>query len=208
MSIYIPSDFAGDDAAARELITSYPFATLVTPADGELYVTHLPLLLDADGAGLTGHVARLNPHWRALEAADSVAVFHGPHAFVSRGWYADPADNVPTWNYAVVHVTGRAGLLPVEGNRAQLEHLQARFERPGLPAVAEAKMQRLPQGVVAFRLPLARIEVKCKMSQNKPAEIARVTAGLRATGKPDELATAQWMEAHGNGGQTTISHEP
>lgn len=196
MTIYIPKHFEGDAAAARELIASHPFATLITAAADGPRITHLPLLLDEAGAALVGHVARPNPHWQALEQADSVAVFHGPHAFVSRGWYADPADNVPTWNYATVHVTGRAQLLSLEDTRAALAHLERQFEPPTLPPMKPDKLERLPAAVVGFRLPLVRVEVKLKMSQNKPAERAGVIAGLRATGRPDELATARWMETH------------
>jgi transcriptional regulator len=197
--IYIPKHFEGDAATGRELIAAYPFATLITPAGAEVHVTHVPMLLDESGKALTGHLARPNPHWHVLEAADSVAIFHGPHAFVSRGWYGDPADNVPTWNYATAHVTGRAMLLPVDGNRVALEHLTARFEPAGLPPMSAGKLERLPQGVVAFRLPIEHLEVKLKMSQNRPAEIAGVISGLRAAGDADALATAQWMESHGPG---------
>lgn len=200
MTLYIPPYFAGEQAAARDFIAVYPFATLITAPNspgGEIHVTHIPLLLDESGTALTGHVARPNPHWRIIETSDSVAVFHGPHAFVSRGWYEDPAGNVPTWNYAAVHVSGRAQLQPVEGNRAALEHLAARFEPPGLPEIAPEKLQRLPGGVVAFRLPIQRVEVKFKMSQNKsPADRAGVMAGLRATGRPEDQAVAQWMAEH------------
>ena len=197
MSIYIPPHFSGDAATARQLIADHPFATLVTAPGGDIHVTHVPLLLDEAGTSLTGHVARANPHWRLLEAADSVAVFHGPHAFVSRGWYENPADNVPTWNYATVHVTGRARLQPAAGNRATLEHLAARFEPPGLPAIDAAKMERLPQGIVAFHLPIRALEVKFKMNQNKTAaDRAAVIRGLRAAGAPESVATADWMQAH------------
>jgi transcriptional regulator len=195
VTIYIPPYFKGDDATARRLIAAYPFATLITPAAGDVHVTHLPLLLEGDA--LTGHVARPNPHWNALEAADSIAVFHGPHAFVSRGWYEHPSDNVPTWNYATVHVTGRAQLMPVAGNREVVERIAERFEPAGTPPTAAAKLDRLPAGVVAFRLPLARVEVKVKMNQNKTAADRRgVIAGLRATGGAEELAVANWMQAH------------
>ncbi len=197
MTIYIPSHFVGDDATARKLIAEYPFATLITAPAGEVHVTHIPMLLDETGTALTGHMARANPHWRVLEAADSVAVFHGPHAFVSRGWYRDPADNVPTWNYAVVHVTGRAQLRDTAGNRAALEHLAARFEPTHLPPIAAEKLERLPQGVVAFRLPITRCEAKFKMNQNKTAaDRAGVIAGLRASGRAEDLATALWMDTH------------
>lgn len=195
MSIYIPRHFVGDEATARQLIADYPFALLVTGGAG-VHITHLPLLLDDAGTALIGHVARPNPHWQAFGQGATVAVFQGPHAFVSRGWYRDPADNVPTWNYAAVHVTGRPVELDPAGTRAAVERLSARFEEPGLPPVLEKKMGGLLKGIFAFRLPIERLEVKLKMSQNKPPEIAGVIAGLKAAGRHDELATAQWMETH------------
>ncbi|MGQ0585638.1 MAG: FMN-binding negative transcriptional regulator [Gammaproteobacteria bacterium] len=192
MTVYIPRHFEGDDATARQLIADFPFAILVTGGAAGVHVTHLPLLLDGDA--LLGHVARPNPHWQAFAAGATVAVFQGPHAFVSRGWYRDPVDNVPTWNYAAVHVTGRPLELDAAGTRAAVERLAARFEPPALPAIAEKKMGGLLKGIVAFRMPIERLEVKFKMSQNKPAEVAGVIAGLKATGRHDELATALWME--------------
>jgi transcriptional regulator len=196
MTVYIPRHFTGDDATARKLIADFPFAILVTGGAAGVHVTHLPLLLDDAGAALVGHVARPNPHWQAFEEGETVAVFQGPHAFVSRGWYRDPADNVPTWNYATVHVTGRPRLCDAAATRAAVERLSARFEDPALAPVLEGKMGGLLKGIVAFELPIERLEAKFKMSQNKPAEIAGVIANLKATGRPDELATAAWMESH------------
>jgi transcriptional regulator len=203
LSIYIPRHFVGDEATARRLIADFPFAILVTGGAAGVHVTHLPLLLDDAGAALVGHVARPNPHWQAFADGHTVAIFQGPHAFVSRGWYRDPADNVPTWNYTTVHVSGRPRICDEAATRAAVERVSARFEDPALPAVLEKKMGGLLRGIVAFELPLETLEVKFKMSQNKPAEIAGVIAGLEATGRPDELATAAWMKR--NGGQTTIS---
>ena len=199
MTVYIPRHFVGDEATARKLIADFPFAILVTGGAAGVHVTHLPLLLGDDGAALIGHVARPNPHWQAFAQGTTVAVFQGPHAFVSRGWYRDPGDNVPTWNYAAVHVTGRPVALDDAGARAAVERLAARFEPPGLPAIAEAKLGKLLHGIVAFRMPIERLEVKFKMSQNKPAEVAGVIAGLEATGRHDELATARWMGESGDG---------
>lgn len=196
MTIFIPRHFAGDDTAARELIAQFPFATLITPAAGELHVTHLPLLLE--DTTLVGHVARANAHWRAFEQADTTAIFHGPHALVSRAWYAQPAQNVPTWNYAVTHVTGRARVVAdPAGVRAAVESLTRRFEPSTLAPVDESRMGQLLEGIVAFRLPLARVEVKLKMSQNKSAaERAGVMRGLREAGDYESLATLAWMGAH------------
>jgi transcriptional regulator len=208
VSIYIPRHFVGDDATGRELMAQHPFATMVTTTPAGPRVTHLPLLLDETGTALVGHVARPNPHWQAFAGGRTVAIFHGPHAFVSRGWYRDPAANVPTWNYATVHVsTGPVHLADADETRAAVLDLARRFEPPGLPPIGEEKLAKLFKGLVAFRLPIERLEVKLKMSQNKPEEMAGVVAGLRATGGTDELATLRWMETHGNGGQTTISRK-
>lgn len=196
MSIYIPRHFVGDDATARRLIADHPFAILVTAGAAGVHATHLPLLLDDAGTALIGHLARPNPHWQAFADGETVAIFQGPHAFVSRGWYRDPADNVPTWNYAAVHVTGRPAILDAAGTRAAVERLSVRFEDPALPPVHERKMGGLLNGIVAFHLPIGKLEVKFKMSQNKPPEIKGVIAGLKATGRHDELATARWMETH------------
>jgi transcriptional regulator len=194
VTLYVPPHFAGDAAAARRLIADHPFATLVTAAASGIVVTHLPLLLEDDGGSLLGHVAAPNPHARVLADADSVAIFHGPHAFVSRGWYASPADNVPTWNFAAVHVTGRARLLDAAGRRRAVERLSARFEPPALPPITAAHFERLLGGIVAFSLPLSRVEAKFKMSQNKAeADRAGVIAGLRAAGGEQEKAVADWM---------------
>lgn len=189
MSLYIPKDFAGDDAGARKLIAERPFAMLVTGAGSEPYISHLPLILD--GGALLGHMARANPHWRQFPIGDTVAVFQGPHAFISRHWYPDAANNVPTWNFAAVHVSGKPELCDA---RIAVETLEARFEPAGRAPIVEEKMTRLVEGVVAFRLPLTRLDIKFKMSQNKPAtEVASLVAGLKAGGDPEALQVAQWM---------------
>lgn len=189
MTLYIPKYFEGTAADTRAVIEGYPFATLITQAPGGPFITHLPLLLDGDV--LIGHLARANPHWRAFPKGETVAVFQGPHAFVSRGWYPDAANNVPTWNFAAVHVTGTPELC--EG-RPALEQLEARFESPALPKIAEEKMAGLVNGIVAFRLPMTRVDVKLKFSQNKTkAELDSLVAGLRATGAPESATAAEWM---------------
>lgn len=190
--IYVPKHFEGDEATARRLIADYPFATLITSAPGtEPNITYIPLLLE-DGA-LLGHIARANPHWQRFGDGPSVALFHGPHAYVSPRWYENPSEQVPTWNYAVVHAHGRPQ--PQDGDaRAHLERLAAHFEN-GQPLPTDpAKIDRLQHGVVAFRMPIERLEIKFKMNQNKSvADRAGVIRGLREAG---EAATADWMQAH------------
>ena len=95
-------------------------------------ISHVPLLLvpgcEPHGT-LLGHVARANPHWEALRGVESIAVFHGPHAYVSPSWYTEPAAAVPTWNYAAIHAHGVAELIEDEAEtRAVLDALVHRFE--------------------------------------------------------------------------------
>jgi len=120
--MYLPSQFRETDRdRIATLVRDYPLATLVTVDDGAPFVGHVPLLHDPAAGLLLGHLARANPQWRHLAGGQAVlAVFHGPHAYVSPGWYGTPG--VPTWNYAVVHARGRARL--VEERAAALAILE------------------------------------------------------------------------------------
>lgn len=206
MSLYVPSSFEpGDRAAAARLVHDHPFATLVTPADPEPLISHVPLLLQPTSephGTLVGHVARANPHWRAAPGVESIAVFHGPHAYVSPSWYADPAAMVPTWNYATVHAHGPLEIIDDAAEaRGVLEALVHRFESdresPWSLAMPEAKLASLVGAIVAFRIRIRRLDVKFKLSQNRTRDDrSRVIRALDASGDADALATARWMRAY------------
>lgn len=199
MALYVPPDFAADDALARRLIDAHPFATLLTATAPEPQLSHLPLVRDGDV--LLGHLARANPQAQALGAAPSIAIFHGPHAYVSPTWYGEPDAMVPTWNYCTVHVRGQA--VPVD-DPAERERLMAamvgRFEGHGAGAwrfaLAGARREAMLTGVVAFRLPMAQVTAKLKLSQNRtPDDRERVAAALERGASADDRATAAWMRA-------------
>ena len=118
--MYNPDPFLETDPEKlRAFIREHPFATLVTAAAEGPYVSHIPLYLDPGGEALVGHVARGNGHWR-LAGAPSVAVFHGPHAYISASWYDAPG-TVPTWTYLAVHGRGTLAELGAAETRAVLE---------------------------------------------------------------------------------------
>ena len=200
MSLYTPPAFASESRdAALALIHSAPFATLVTSVAGrEPHITHLPLLLLEDGQ-LTGHMARANPHWQAFAEGHTVAVFHGPHAYISPRWYVDPAREVPTWNFATVHVHGSPQLIDDPAAKlAVVDATSATFEptdNPWQRQVEGARLTALLSAIVAFHLPLTRIDSKFKMNQNKTeADRVLVAAALRASAHPDAVATADFMQ--------------
>jgi transcriptional regulator len=206
MSLYTPRHFGVDDRArATRLIDDFPFATLVTATSGEPAISHLPLLWDPHDETrgvLLGHCARANPHWQVARNVASVAVFHGPHAYVSPSWYAEPAKAVPTWNYATVHAHGTLEAIEdPAATRGVLDTLVARFEgaraAPWTFAMPARERDAMIGAIVAFRIRVHRLDAKFKLSQNRSAiDRAGVVAGLDAEPHADSHATAAWMRAH------------
>src|SRR4051812_14263478 len=104
----------------KRFIRENGFAILFSELDGKPWATHIPLILSKDATRLTGHVSRANRQWKNFENGKEVlAVFSGPHAYISSSWYDH--ENVPTWNYIAVHVTGN--IRTIEGE-ALLDHLK------------------------------------------------------------------------------------
>lgn len=204
MSLYTPNHFIGSDADALALMREHSFATLITTAGAEPQITHLPLLWEEGGAHgvLLGHMARANPQWQAFAQGHTIAVFHGPHAYISPSWYAQPAQNVPTWNYATVHVHGVPQLIEDAADKlALIDRTTALFESgnatPWTREVSGERLDKMLGAIVAFRMPITVIEAKFKMNQNRtPADRAKVIAQLRDSTHPDLLAMADWMHKH------------
>lgn len=207
MAVYVPPHFdAHDRTAVARLMHDYPFATLMTPGTPEPALSHLPLLHVADcepHGTLLGHFARANPHAAKAAAGESLAVFHGPHAYVSPAWYTDPASSVPTWNYAVVHVHGLIELVDAPADtRAILDALIKRFESlrrdPWTLLLDPDRLAAMVGAIIGFRIRIRRIEPKFKLSQNRtPEDRRRVVVGLVDAGSAEEVATAAWMRAYG-----------
>lgn len=203
MSLYVPAHFAARERATFARVAhDHPFATLVTPDAPEPLVTHLPLVLVADRephGSLLGHFARANPHARAPSAATSIAIFHGPHAYVSPSLYTDPAASVPTWNYAVAHAHGTIVLAGDDAEtRAILDLTIQRFESgraaPWQIGLDPDRLRAMVGAIVGFRIAVRRVEVKLKLSQNRPGEDRRrVADALAVDPDADARSTAAWM---------------
>lgn len=188
--MYVPPAFAVHDREALfEFLEAHDFATLVSHGPEGLDVTHVPLLLRRAGEGvLLGHVARANPHRHRFDGrTPALAIFHGPHAYVSPAWYVKgPA--VPTWNYAIVHVHGTPSLIEDDAEKAallaeQIERYEAGRADRWRPELPEDFAVAMRGAIEAFALPIERIEAKFKLGQNRsPADQAGTLAGLDAGG--------------------------
>ena len=198
MSLYIPEHFSAPESdAIVELIHAHPFATLISVVEGAPLVSHLPLVADENGL-LLGHLARANPHAAALvEGAHATAIFHGPHAYVSPTWYEKPS--VPTWNYAVVHVSGKVmPLADEEIAQALLDGMIGTFDHPepaeGTPHLGRKARAKLLGAIHCFALEIENIEAKFKLSQNKSlADRQRVIAALGRQDDENAQAVAGLM---------------
>jgi transcriptional regulator len=198
--MYTPPAFRIDDPAwIHGFVETHDFGLLVTATP--LMVSHLPFHLLPGEAGapdrLLCHLARANPQWRAFEGAgaEALAVFRGPHAYVSSAWYGvQPA--VPTWNYDAVQARGTATLIEDPAAIAvQMRALAARYEpSPGFEMDDQPAdyMDRMFKGLVGVSIEVAEWTGKRKQSQNRPAaDRAKVAAALEARG---EHAAAQALK--------------
>lgn len=202
--MYLPEQFRVDDVAAlHALMRARPFATLVSAAADGLTATHLPTVLKDDGpyGTIECHVARANPHWRAFAGGtEALLIFQGPEGYITPNWYASKAEHgkvVPTWNYAVVHAHGRAEAMDdVAWLRRHVGELTAQQEaseaKPwAVTDAPESFIAGMARAIVGIRLPIARLEGKWKMSQNRELEDRKgVVAGLSARGEGEDAAIA------------------
>jgi transcriptional regulator len=182
--MYVPTHFKEDRLAVlHDAIRQAGLATLVTGGPEGLDASHVPMLLDLTPAPfgtLFGHIARANPQWRgAAPDLQALAIFLGPDAYITPSWYAtkrQTGEVVPTWNYVAVHAHGRVRFFDDPERLLGLVTKLTEAHEAGRPrpwAVSDAPGQYIRAhlaGIVGFELPIARLEGKWKMSQNRSTE--------------------------------------
>ncbi len=189
--MYTPPAFQEDEPGAiRQIIREARLSTLITATSEGLVATPLPLLLADEGEQgvLYGHVARANPQWRLQPIGDALATFYGPDAYVTPSWYESKREHgkvVPTWNYVAVHAYGPIEFFEDEDRlydvvtRLTNLHEGARAEPWAVTDAPAEFIKSQLRGIVGLRLPIARVEGKRKLSQNRPAaDRAGVAVGL------------------------------
>jgi transcriptional regulator len=200
--MYVPTQFAEDRKdVLHAAMRAAGLATLITMTADGMIASHVPLLLDAEAGPygtLVGHLAKANPQAAAPPVAEALVIFNGPDAYISPSWYASKREHgrvVPTWNYVAIHAYGT---LEVFDDAARLLALVSRLtDRQEAPraepwAVGDAPAaftQGQLKGIVGFALPIARMQGKWKMSQNRPeADRVGVAAALTEAGRDDVAA--------------------
>lgn len=207
--MYVPKQFQENDREELlRFIREHSFALLVLINEaGVPIATHLPIELqvDADGpARLIGHVSKANPQAKLFGSKTAaLAVFSGPHAYISSSWYDHV--NVPTWNYLSVHVYGRTRVLSDEETlallRTQVDTYEAASACPvSIESMTEAYVRREMRGLVAFEINIETMQGAAKLSQNRDdANHAAIVDQLRQRDDVDSHRVADEMEKRREG---------
>jgi transcriptional regulator len=202
--MYVPAAFAESDLnRLHDFIEQNSFGVLVSQVDGLPFATHLPFLLDRTSGmhgTLVGHLARANPQWRNVSGQTILAIFSGPHVYVSPTWY-EAEQVVPTWNYTAVHAYGRVEIIEDRGalldilQRSVLVHEQT-MPRPWSFDPSSPFVNRLLAQIVGLRIEMEKIEGKFKLNQNHSVDRRqKVVRALVERGDENAQAVAALMQA-------------
>jgi transcriptional regulator len=201
--VYLPPHFTeARPAVLVAHIERHDFGLLVSRGGAGLVASHIPFVIERDGdkLHLHCHLARANPQVGDLARGGEVlAIFSGPHAYISPNWYAG-GPSVPTWNYVDVHVYGTVRLVEdVDWLRGLVGRLSERHEaRNPVPwqmqDLPETYLEGMLRGIVGFDIAVNRLEGKYKLSQNRPAaDRPLVIAALERQSDPEARAVAALM---------------
>ena len=201
--VYLPAAFAETSPAVLVAhIERHDFGLLLSHGIAGLVASHIPFLVERrdEELHLLGHLARPNPQVEDLgQGGEVLAIFSGPHAYISPSWYAD-GPSVPTWNYVDVHAYGTVRLIEDGDWLRQLLHRLADRHEAGNPVpwrvedLPEAYIEGMLKGIIGLDIAVSRLEGKYKLSQNRPsADRPRVIAALERGGDENSVGVAQSM---------------
>ncbi len=200
--MYIPNYFKiTDDTIAYDMMKEHSFATLISGHQGLPFATHLPLVLNKENTYLYGHFARPNPQWTDILNQTVLAIFHGPHCYISPSWY-ETIKAVPTWNYVTVHVYGEVELLEDEQELMNsLHEMVLKYEAPDstyrLQDVDAEFLTGMNKGIQGFKIKIKKIEGKAKLSQNHSIQRKElVIKQLDQMSNTDEKQISSLMKAN------------
>ncbi|MEN2400444.1 FMN-binding negative transcriptional regulator [Flavobacterium sp. MC2016-06] len=199
--MYTPDLYKNEDPESiRTFLKENSFGILINQTHGKLWATHIPIELEINANGkeiLQGHLSKLNPQAEGFAENDQVlAVFTGPHSYISSSWYDH--ENVPTWNYIAVHVYGRVKIVDeaagIESLKKLVDKYEANSENPVRVENLSAKTMREARGIIAFEIEIDEIQATKKMSQNRDAaNYKNIISELEKTENAQSIAVAKEM---------------
>ena len=194
--------------ALQQIIQDARLMTLVTYGQGEIEASHFPIVFDPqDGpyGTIRGHLARANPQWQnRADGVQVLGIFTGADCYISPSWYPSKKAHgkvAPTWNYIAVHVYGEIEVFDDPSQvLAVVTDLTNRHEKdlPEPWRVSDAPddyVQAMLKNIIGFRIRIARLQGKWKLSQNRSAEDQQgVITNLSAHPSQPEQGIGQAMQ--------------
>jgi len=180
--MHIPSLFKMKQQACYEFLSEHSFGQLISCQQGKISQSYLPFIIDKDNSCLYAHLAMQNPQLNSLENADAVtATFLGNDCYISPNWYLSE-QQVPTWNYQAVEISGKAMLLDKDETLKIIDQLSQRhesqFEDPWLIGkLSKKKLNAMLKAIVGVKIEIISINGYSKMSQNKNVSDQRGVVG-------------------------------
>ena len=199
--MYTPDIYKNEDPESiREFLKENSFGILINQTNGKLSATHIPIELELNADGkeiLQGHISKLNPQAAGFAENDQVlAVFSGPHSYISSSWYDH--ENVPTWNYIAVHVYGRIKIVDygtaVEQLKKLVDKYETNSENPVRVEDLSEKTMREARGIFGFEIEIDEIQATKKLSQSRDDHnYNNIILELEKTENPQAIALAKEM---------------
>lgn len=191
-----------DRAETLAFMRAHNFPALVTGTGGVLHASHLPVTVLEQGGQIVidMHMAKNNAQWQEFLDDEVLVIFTGPHAYVSPRWYEEQ-ERVPTWNYAAVHAYGVPAIIADrkqkhESQRRLIESLDPQW-LPKFDALSQTYVDGMLNGIVNFSIPVARLETRWKLSQNRGRrEMELIAAALDKSPDSSERALAALTRKH------------
>ena len=200
--MYVPKHFIiTDKTVTYDIMREHSFATLFSQHNGMPFATHLPLILNKENTYLYGHFAGPNPQWKDIKNQIVLAIFQGPHCYISPSWY-ETNKAVPTWNYVTVHVYGEVELLEDENVLMDsLHEMVLKYETTDssykLQDVDAGFLAGMNKGVQGFKIKIDKIEGKAKLSQNHSLQRQELVINqLEQISNTDERQISLLMKAN------------
>lgn len=160
-----------------EFMRNYPFITLIgIDKTGSVELTQIPVLIAENETGifLQGHIARNSTHHKAFEENRQVlALFTGPHTYVSGSWYTGNPRQASTWNYISVHARGKIKFMDAIHLTELLKKLSLHFENYNTASstvydnLPSEYLDKLKKAIVSFEIEVTELENVFKLSQNR-----------------------------------------
>ena len=199
--MYTPDIYKNEDPESiKAFLKENSFGILINQSNGKLCATHIPIELEINSDGkeiLQGHISRLNPQAEGFTENDKVlAVFTGPHSYISSSWYDH--ENVPTWNYIAVHVYGRIKIVNEDTTKEQLKKLvdkyEANSENPVRVEDLSTQTMRQVKGIFGFEIEIDEIQATKKLSQSRDDHnYKNIISELEKTKNSQSIALAKEM---------------